>query len=81
MPDVGCCYDNPVGEWLLSSLKHEGLGHTASMSENIVKQEITQFIDYYNFKRPNTANNGMSPLEYEIFSDNSVLCSLTTTAC
>ena len=30
-----------------------------------VKQEITQFIRYYNFKRPHTANNGMSPLEYE----------------
>ena len=33
--------------------------------ENVFKQEITQFIRYYNFKRPHTANNGMSPLEYE----------------
>ena len=33
--------------------------------ENVFKQEITQFIRYYNFKRTHTANNGMNPLEYE----------------
>ena len=65
MSDVGCCYDNAVVERFFGSLKHEGLGHTASMNEMVVKQEITQFIHYYNFKRPHTANNGMSPLEYE----------------
>ena len=65
MSDVGCCYDNAVVERFFGSLKHEGLGHTATMNENAVKQEITQFIHYYNFKRPHTANNGMSPLEYE----------------
>ena len=65
MSDVGCCYDNAVVERFFGSLKHEGLGHTATMNENVVKQEITQFIHYYNFKRPHTANNGMSPLEYE----------------
>ena len=35
------------------------------MKENELKKEITQLIHYYNFKRPHTANNGMSPLEYE----------------
>ena len=65
MSDMGCCYDNAVVERFFSSLKYEGLGNTANMSESAVKQEITQFIRYYNFKRPHTANNGMSPLEYE----------------
>ena len=65
MSDMGCCYDNAVVERFFGSLKYEGLGHTASMNESVVKQEITQFIRYYNFKRPHTANNGMSPLEYE----------------
>ena len=65
MSDVGCCYYNAVVERFFGSLKYEGLGHTASISESAVKQEITQFIRYYNFKRPHTANNGMSPLEYE----------------
>ena len=65
MSDVGCCYDNAVVERFFGSLKHEGLGRTATMNEN-VKQEITQFIHYYNFKRPHTANNGMSLLEYKI---------------
>ena len=54
-----------VVERFFGSLKHEGLGHTATMNEDAVKQEITQFIHYYNFKRPHTANNGMSPLEFE----------------
>ena len=49
MSDVGCCYDNAVVERFFGSLKHEGLGRTATMNEN-VKQEITQFIHYYNFK-------------------------------
>ena len=61
----GSCYDNAVVERFFGSLKYEGLGHTASMSESAVKQEITQFIRYYNFKRPHRVNNGMSPLEYE----------------
>nr|WP_108721498.1 IS3 family transposase [Vitreoscilla massiliensis] len=65
MSDMGCCYDNAVVERFFGSLKYEGLGHTTSMNESVVKQEITQFIHYYNFKRPHTANNGMSPLEYE----------------
>ena len=65
MSDVGCCYDNEVVERFFGSLKHEGLGHTARMNELAVKQEIMQFIRYYNFKRPHTANNGMSPLMYE----------------
>ena len=47
MSDVGCCYDNAVVERFFGSLKHEGLGHTASMNEMVVKQEITQFIHYY----------------------------------
>ena len=65
MSDMGCCYDNAVVERFFGSLRYEGLGHTASMNESAVKQEITQFIHYCNFKRPHTANNGMSPLEYE----------------
>ena len=65
MSDVGCCYDNAVVERFFGTLKHEGLGHTSAMNEDEVKQTITQFIRYYNLKRPHTANAGMSPFEYE----------------
>ena len=65
MSDMGCCYDNGVVEQFFGSLKYEGLGYTASMNESVVKQEITQCIRFYNFKRPHTVNNEMSSLKYE----------------
>lgn len=65
MGDVGCCYDNAVVERFFGSLKHEGLGSTRILNEQQLHDKIADYIRYYNMNRAHSANQGMSPFEYE----------------
>lgn len=65
MGDVGACWDNAVVERFFGSLKHDWLLKVHQPSREHMKQDVAAYMRYYNLERLHSANNDMSPVEYE----------------
>ncbi|HCT3785364.1 TPA: IS3 family transposase, partial [Proteus mirabilis] len=63
--DVGACWDNAVVERFFGSLKHDWLFKKTHPTREEMKQDVLDYLYYYNVTRLHTANNHLSPVEYE----------------
>jgi len=66
MGSVGACWDNAVVERFFGSLKHDWILKVAQPTREHMKQDVAAYIRYYNNDRLHTANNDMSPVDYEM---------------
>lgn len=64
--DVGACWDNAVVERFFGGLKHDWVLKVAQPTREHMKQDVVDYIRYYNNDRLHTANNSMSPVNYEL---------------
>ena len=66
MSRKGNCYDNAVAESFFHTLKTELIYHTTFETKSQANQEIFEYIEiYYNRQRSHSANNYLSPVEFE----------------
>lgn len=65
MGDVGACWDNAVVERFFDSLKHDWLLKVPQPTREHMRNDVTEYMRYYNVERLHTANGGLSPVEYE----------------
>lgn len=65
MGDTGACWDNAVVERFFGSLKHDWLLKTHHLTRDDMKKDVAAYMHYYNLKRLHTANDYMSPVNYE----------------
>ena len=65
MGDVGACWDNAVVERFFGSLKHDWVLKVPQPTRDYMKKDVADYMRYYNLDRLHTANNDMSPIEYE----------------
>ncbi len=63
--DIGACWDNAVVERFFGSLKHDWLFKRPHANRSEMKQDVLDYLRYYNLTRLHTANNYLSPVEYE----------------
>ncbi len=65
MGDVGACWDNAVVERFFGSLKHDWLFKVHQPTREHTKEDVLAYMRYYNLDRLHSANNDMSPVNYE----------------
>ena len=65
MGDVGACWDNAVVERFFGSLKHDWLFKVPQPTREGMKQDVGQYMRYYNTERLHSANDSLSPMKYE----------------
>ena len=66
MSRKGNCYDNAVAESFFHTLKTELIFHQNYKTKSQAKQSIFEYIEfYYNRQRSHSANNYLSPVEFE----------------
>ncbi|REL25696.1 IS3 family transposase [Thalassotalea euphylliae] len=65
MGDVGACWDNAVVERFFGSLKHDWLLKVAQPTREHMKNDVVDYMKYYNLERLHSANSDLSPVEYE----------------
>ena len=65
MGDVGACWDNAVVERFFGSLKHDWILKVAQPTRNHMKNDVADYMRYYNLERLHSANKDQSPVEYE----------------
>jgi len=62
----GNCWDNAVAESFFKTLKVEKIYREPKLvSEQAMGLLVSEFIGHYNYVRPHSKNNGMSPVRYE----------------
>ncbi|WP_040514797.1 IS3 family transposase, partial [Paraglaciecola polaris] len=62
----GNCWDNAPMERVFRSLKSEWIPATGYNSLQEAKRDISRYLmDYYNWQRPHTFNNGLAPAKAE----------------
>jgi len=66
MGSVGACWDNAVVERFFGSLKHDWVLKVAQPTREHMKKDVADYIRYYNNDRLHTANNSLSPVNYEL---------------
>jgi transposase InsO family protein len=67
MSRKGNCWDNAVAESFFHTLKTEMVHHRKFKTREEAKQEIFKYIEiFYNRCRIHSANNYLSPADYEI---------------
>ena len=66
MGSVGACWDNAVVERFFGSLKHDWILKVAQPTREHMKHDVADYIRYYNNDRLHTANNHVSPVNYEL---------------
>jgi len=66
MGDVGACWDNAVVERFFGSLKHDWILKVAQPTREHMKQDVADYIRYYNNDRLHNANGSLSPINYEL---------------
>ena len=66
MSGVGACWDNAVVERFFGSLKNEWLLKVYHLTRQTMKQDVEQYIRYYNHERLHSANEDLSPVEFEM---------------
>ncbi|MGL4838423.1 MAG: IS3 family transposase [Shewanella sp.] len=65
MGDVGACWDNAVVERFFGSLKHDWIFKVNQPTREFMKQDVTAYMKYYNLERLHSANDDLSPVEFE----------------
>ncbi len=65
MGDVGACWDNAVVERFFGSLKHDWLFKVHQPTREHMEKDVSAYMRYYNLERLHSANNDMSPINYE----------------
>ena len=65
MGDVGACWENAVMERFFGSLKHDWILKVHQPTREHLKQDVADYMRYYNSERLHTSNNDMSPIDYE----------------
>ena len=65
MSGVGACLDNAVIERFFGSLKNERLLNVVHLTREIMKQDVEQYIRYYNHERLHTKLSDLTPISYE----------------
>lgn len=65
MGDVGACWDNAVVERFFGSLKHDWILKVPQPTRRHMKKDVAEYMRYYNLERLHTANDDLSPVEYE----------------
>ena len=65
MGDVGACWDNAVVERFFGSLKHDWIFKQHQPTREHMENDVAAFMKYYNLERLHSANNDMSPINYE----------------
>ncbi|MDE9557842.1 IS3 family transposase, partial [Xenorhabdus bovienii] len=57
---------NAVVERFFGSLKHDWLFKTHHENQAEMKKDVLDYLHYYNLTRLHTANNDLTPVEYEM---------------
>ena len=65
MSSVGACLDNAVVERFFGSLKHEWLLNIVHLTRESMKQDVEEYIKYYNHERLHTTLDDLTPIKYE----------------
>ena len=65
MGSVGACWDNAVVERFFGSLKHDWILKVHQPTREHIKQDVANYMRYYNADRLHTANGDCSPINYE----------------
>ena len=65
MSSVGACLDNAVVERFFGSLKHEWLLNIVHLTRESMKQDVEEYIRYYNHERLHTTLGDLTPINYE----------------
>jgi transposase InsO family protein len=65
MGDVGACWDNAVVERFFGSLKHDWIFKVSQSTREHMAKDVAAYMKYYNFDRLHSANDDMSPINYE----------------
>ena len=65
MGGVGACWENAVVERFFGSLKYDWLFKVHQPTTEHMKQDVTEYMKYYNVKRLHSANENLSPVEFE----------------
>ena len=63
--DVGMCYDNAIVERFFGSLKHDWIFKVYQSTREFMKQDVANYIKYYNLDRLHSANGSLSPINFE----------------
>lgn len=66
MGDVGACWDNAVVERFFGSLKHDWILKVVQPTREHMKQDVADYIRYYNKDRLHSTNGSLSPINYEL---------------
>ena len=65
MGDVAACWDNTVVERFFGRLKHDWIFKVHQPTREHMKQDMADYIKYYNLDRLHTTNRDMSPINFE----------------
>ncbi len=65
MGDVGMCYGNAVVERFFGRLKHDFFLKVYQSTREVMKQDVANYIKYYNLDRLHSANGSLSPVNFE----------------
>ena len=65
MGDVGTCYDNAIVERFFGSLKHDWIFKVYQPTREFMKQDVANYIKYYNLGQLHSANGSLSPINFE----------------
>ena len=66
MGSTGACWDNAVVERFFGSLKYDWIFKVDQPTRDHMKEDVADYIRYYNNDRLHTSNNNMSPVNYEL---------------
>ncbi len=65
MSSVGACLDNAVVERFFGSLKNEWLLNIVHLTREAMKEDVVEYIRYYNHERLHTTLGDLTPIDYE----------------
>lgn len=65
MGDVGACWDNAVVERFFGSLKHDWILKVPQPTRKGMRNDVRDYMRYYNTERLHSANGDQSPVRYE----------------
>jgi hypothetical protein len=76
MSSVGASLDYAVVERFFGSLKHEWLLNIVHLTRESMKQDVEEYIRYYNHERLHTTLGDLTPINYEKLQSQVFSCAL-----